>query len=269
MPYRKMNLTELQDQIVLYIDFLIEFVENDDSVETLGKRCHEISRHYRALGICGLLVNGDIDEFFHSLIRSAQTRKYFLDRCLRENYMTDPYMAASFIGPFFDAVAAHQFHLAEAIARLSPITWQERDEYEDDFAYTNFLHILIMGGLDALQQSQPILDQFEAALEGVASPRLEVCKSLRGLDQEQFAASFDILLNARKAEVQADRKTSTSEEITFEPEASIFVEGLALLKIAERLGLPTDPEYSLCPALARRTDYRPFEPDGFPHISLE
>jgi hypothetical protein len=263
------NLLELHDQLLLYLNFLIEFVERDPSIQSIGKRCHEISRHYRALGICSLLVEGDIDEFFHNLIRSAQTRQYFLDRCRQENYLSDFYLAASFNGPFFDAVAANQFQLAGAIARLSPQEWHERDEYEDDFAYAHFLHGLVLNQTEGLAQGPAILERFERALEGPLSPRLAVCKAMLTRDTDDFESAFGELLAAREAEMAAARLTVAAEEETFEPESGVFVEGLALLKLAGRLGVTPAPEHTMCPSMARRTDYRPFVPDGFPNRLLE
>jgi hypothetical protein len=263
------NILELHDSIRIYIDFVIEFVERDPSIQSLGKRCHEISRHYRALGACALLAEADIDAFFHNLIRSAQTRQYFLDRCRQENYSSDFYMAASFNGPFFDAVAANQFRLAEEIARLSPQEWRERDEYEDDFAYTHFLHGLVMNQSEGLVLGPAILERLEKALEGAPSPRLAACQAILARDTEGFESAFADLLAAREAEIAAARSTSEAEEVVFEPEAGVFVEGLALLKLAGRLGLSPAPEHPMCPSIARRTDYHPFVPAGFPNRPLE
>lgn len=264
-----MNLLDLHDHIQIYLDFVVEFVERDPSIQSLGKRCHDISRHYRALGVCALLAEGDIDAFFHSLIRSAQTRRYFLDRCRRENHISDFYLAASFNGPFFDAVAADQFRLAEAIARLSPQEWRERDEYEDDFAYTHFLHRLVLNPTEGPTEGPAVLERFERALEGAASPRLGVCRAILARDTDAFESAFVDLLAAREAEIAAARSTAETEEVTFEPEAGLFVEGLALLKLAGRLGLTPAPEHPMCPSIARRTDYRPFVLAGFPNLPLE
>ena len=263
-----MNLIELHDHIKIYLDFIIEFVERDPSVQSIGKRCHEISRHYRALGICALLAEADINDFCHNLIRSAQTREYFLERCRRENYLSDFYFAVSFNGPFFDAVAANQFGLAEKIVQLSPQEWRARDEYEDDFAYAHFLHGLVVNQREGYAEGAAILDRFERVLEGASSPRLAVCRAMLSGNADEFEIAFGDLLSEREAEMMAARQTSGAEEVTFEPEANIFIEGLALLKLAGRLGVSVEPEHAMCPSIARQTDYGLFVPRGFPNRPL-
>jgi hypothetical protein len=264
-----LNLIESHDHIQIYLDFIVEFVEHDSSIQSIGKRCHEISRHYRALGICALLAEANIDDFFHNLIRSAQTREYFLDHCKRENYHSDFYLAASFNGPFFDAVTANQYGLAEKIARLSPQEWRERDEYEDDFSYAHFLHSLVLNDPEIAARGEAILGRFEIALEGAPSPRLAICRAMLARDTEAFESAFGDLLTARESEIATARLTVAGEEHTFEPESGVFIEGLALLKLAARLGLTPAPEHSMCPSIARRSDYSPFVPAGFPNRPLE
>lgn len=264
-------LSTLRDQILLQLAFDIESVIDTTSVKKLGRRYINISLCFRASGICDLLIDSDTDEFFHSLIRSAQTRKYYLDRCHAEGDLTDFYATASRNGPFLDAIAANQFGLAQEIARLSPTTWREHDEYEEDFAYAHFLYSIVLSSQDNsdnVSQLQTILNQFETVLGGDASPRLNICKSFQSRDQQMFNEAFNELLQSRKKEIAEDRKTNLAEEVTFEPEACVFIEGLALLKIAEKLDLNTEAEYPMCPALARQTLYSSFEVDGFPGMSL-
>lgn len=256
-----------RDLILIQLAFHIESVDEATSVKMFGRHYTEISRCFRAAGICDLLIDADTEEFFHSLIRSAQTRKYYLGQCRAEEYLTDFYATSSRNGPFLDAVVAGQFGLAQDIARLTPMVWRERDEYEDDFAYARFLYSLVLNSED-LSQHQMILNQFEIVLGGESSPRLNICKSFQSRDQQVFDEAFNELLQNRKKEIAEDKNTNLAEEVTFEPEACIFIEGLALLKVAEKLNLNTEAEYPMCPALARQTLYAPFEVDGFPGMSL-
>jgi hypothetical protein len=262
------SLKDNRDQLVVYLGFLAETIQDGVSTKALGKAYADASRHFRASGICDLLLDLDGDEYYHCLIRSAQTRKLYLERCHAENVFDDVYCSASNNSPLFDALACAQFELAKELARLSPTIWRERQEYEDDFAYLHFLHSHLLAESATSEGLDPIIAQFEAALEGQSSPRLDICKAFFQRDNEAFSVGFVKLIELRKKEVKEERKTATAEEAFFEPEARVFVEGLGLLKIAESLGFQTEREYPMCPAPARTASYRSFEVDGFPGISV-
>src|SRR5262249_13646523 len=163
-------------------------------------------------------------------IQSALTRKYYLDRCVRENFLNSPERMASFVGPFFDAVAANQLKLADEIAKLSPDHWLEGYEYEDDFTYAYFFYQLISFDGAETTVLQSIIDQFENALEGQFSERLELCKALLAKDQSAFDDAFAALLNEHqtKTEALADPTLDSiqAQELDFEANRHIFVEGL-------------------------------------------
>jgi hypothetical protein len=221
------------------------------------------------MGIYDLLINADTDGFFYGLLQSALTRKYYLDRCVKENFLSDPERMSSFVDPFFDAVAANQLKLASDIARLSPDQWLEDYEYEDDFAYAYFFYRLISFDEVETRELMEVLAQFERALEGQHSIRLELCNALFVQDQEAFDEAFTNLLNEYQSRTDTLADDSVqSHEFTFEANRRIFVEGLAILRIAEKLQLETQEEYVLCPNIARITDYE-FVPDSFPNINLD
>lgn len=263
------DITEIYEEIVLYINFLIESVENNNSIAYIGNKCNEISKCYRSLAICELLIAAETDEFFHHLIRSAQTRKYYLTRCHNENYLTDPAIIASFNAPFLDAIVANQFKLAESISKLSPTKWMNAYEYEDDFLYAYFLHKIIEFKEDSFVELQQIINQFDLLLEGSESTRLEICKAFLSKNQNIFDTAFNILINEHENQISEEKDTVLGEDLTFQPNCHVFVEGLALLKIAEKVGLKTKLEYKYCPSIARRTSYKPFVPSSFPNFELE
>lgn len=264
-----MNLEVLLEETVDYANMLIEVAIMQESVESMGKVCNDISRYYRAMGIYDLLINADTDGFFYGLIQSALTRKYYLDRCVREHFLSGPERISSFVDPFFDAVVANQWKLATEIVRLSPDQWLEDYEYEDDFAYAYFFYRVIRFDEVETKELIRVVDQFEGALEGQYSIRLDLCKALSAKDQGAFDEAFANLLNEYQSSADALAEDSMqSHEFTFEANRRIFVEGLAILRIAEMLQLETQEEYTLCPNIARITDYE-FVPDSFPNINLD
>ena len=268
-----MAIEETVEDLLSYANMLIETAIAQDSVVSMGKLCNDISSHYRAIGICGLLLHADIDLYFHGLIQSALTRKYYLDRCITENHLSHPARRSSFVAPFLDAVAANQFTLAGQIADLSTDEWQEGYEYEDDFAYAAFLHEFIPLKERSQGKLQDILDRWEAVVEGNADTRLDLCRALLSANEIRFEEAYYDLLNEhddRMSEI-ADPKldSSLAKEYTFEPNRWIFVEGLAMLRIADKLALHTEREYKYCPSIARLSNYAPFVPRGFPNLALE
>ena len=268
-----MAIEDTVEDLLSYANMLVETALAQDSVVSMGKLCNDISRHYRAIGICGLLLHADTDMFFNGLIQGALTRKYYLNRCVRENHLSDPARKSSFVDPFLDAVAANQFKLARQIAELSPDAWQKDFEYEDDFAYAAFLHEFIRFDAASEDQLHGILDRYERVLEGSADTRFELCQALQSRSQSRFEEVFYDLLNEHDERMSqiADPKldSSLAKEYTFEPNRWIFVEGLAMLRIADKLELRTEAEYKFCPSIARLSDYAPFVPRAFPHLTLE
>jgi hypothetical protein len=237
-------------------------------VSEMGRLCADLSRYYRALGIAILLDEADPDGFFHWLIQSALTHKFFLDRCRVENKPNAPYRKASFLEPLADALAANQWKLAREIAALSPQQWQQGDEYEDDFAYARILGLLADPGAPDLAGLQAALAQLERALEKAPSVRLDLCRALLARDAAAFGPAFEALLADHERAMEELSHSTHSTEAWFEPNRRIMVEGLAVLRLAEALQLPTEPDYRLCPRLARGTDFAPFVPLAWPGIGL-
>lgn len=267
-----MNLDDLLDETVTYANFLIDVAIRQESAASLGALCNDIARHYRAMGIYDLLLHADVGGFHHGLIQSALTRQYYLGRCAREGHFEDPHRRAGFAEPFLDAVAVGQLVLASRIAELSPEAWMEGYEYEDDFAYATFLYQLARpdGGDPSIRARR--LDQFESALQGQPSDRLQVARALEARDQAGFDEAFADLLRAREAEMEvlADPEVDSAraKEAAFAANRWVFVEGLALLRLAERQGVRTEPQYTFCPDLARLPSPEPFVSASFPNLAL-
>jgi len=267
------QLEETAQSLLGYATTLIDAVAARTSVASMGKAYNDLCRHYRALGICGVLLTGDRDAFFHCLIQSALTRKFYLMRCMDEGLLHEPARKASFLDPFLDAVAASQWKLAKEIAMLSPTEWLEDYEYEDDYLYAKFLHGIVDCNPTEQESLMRLLERFGHVLEGAVSDRLEICKALLCIDKGLFDSAFGDLLEEHEVTTSkiADPKLDSvlAQEFTFEPNRRINVEALALLQIAEQRGIETDSEYKYCPSLARKVTYSAFVPISFPNLRLE
>jgi hypothetical protein len=264
-----MSTQELPEELASYARMLAETASPQLSSQHLGGLSQKLCQQYRALGISLLLREANVDLFFHWLIQSALTHRYFLARCQAEGNHASPYRRASLVGPFFDAVTATQWMLARKIAALSAESHLPGEEYEDDFAYARFLYLLIDSEAPDRASLMGALDQFERALDGGLAVRLDLCRALLDMDQESFDTAFEGLLIDHELRMKQQQKSILARDPTFEPNRQVMVEGLALLQIATRLGLQTQREYRFCPGLVRRVAYSPFKPLAFPLIPLE
>jgi hypothetical protein len=219
-------------------------------IEQLGELSCAQATKFRALAVMQLLSEGSTDLFLHNLMRAARTQRWFLAR-VHDEAFADLYFAASGrIEPLLDAIAADDFDCAREIASRSAPALQP-GEYEDDHHYARALHALLRQPVDGSAAARS-LDDMELFLSGEASPRLEVLRTIVRLDQVGFERAFEEFLRWFEEGIERARARAQLEDPVVLALREVSIEGLALLRLADRLGLRTDLEYPYCPALARR-----------------
>jgi Immunity protein 49 len=265
-----MSLSDTRLELVEGIQENLSILVNDPPMSGAAFEIEDASQWLIALGICNLLLYADVDRFYENLVRSGHARRHFLLVCQRQGLTSHPHLAISRWDAFLGVVAAGDFPLARDLVRLSTDQWVQDGEYEDDFCYRLFLHDFIAPP-DPLRQARmpATLQRWRQWLGGQACPRLALCEALLTRDAAAFTLAFDERIAQRQAEVQKQSKMVIAANITFEPMARVFIEGLAILRMASRLGLPTRVDYPLCPAIARGHATRPFPDDIFPIIDAE
>jgi len=233
------------------------------TLEIAGRCCEEVTSWRRALGIRRLLVDADTDGFYHELLRSAHTKRYYLKRC-KDKGFADYHTVASRSEPFMDALAAGGLPCAKDLASLSLTHMRQGEEYPEDFAYTRFLlDFVLMGGKPG-KVLETRLAEYGTALGDASEPRLKLCEALLHSDASLFGTAFDALLRLRAQEVAQQQQRLSLDPVVAAGE-NVFIEGLALLRLAEEVSIPTREEYPFCPALARLPMQQPFPEDGYPH----
>jgi hypothetical protein len=253
-----MKLTEYLGIIAYDIAFWMTAFRNPDyPLDQLGSVCVDITAKLRAAAIIALLTNADSDAFFHNLMRSALCRLQYLERLRAANRVTEHHQASGRIDPFLDAVAAADFAAARRIAALSPGEWRQGHEYEDDYCYAQIVHGIIVAPGNT-SNLDPLFGRYEKVLDGQADARLDVTRALVQRDQAGFYSAIEALIARRTAQLEADRVRKRIEEPATVAERQVYVEGLAMLRIADRLGLKTQGEYLYCPSLARVSMQKPF-----------
>jgi hypothetical protein len=222
----------------------------------MGKLALDVSAKLRVVAIISLLARGNSDGFFHNLMRSGRAREKYLMRVRQELAVTDHHFVAGRYEPFLDSVAAGDWTLARRIIDLSPDDWSSHHEYEDDFLYAQVLHGLVQDRPGDFYE--PLLARFEDVIEDSPRGRLDAAKALVAADQPAFEDAFESLLNERAAEIEAADARGQLLEPGVVANREVFVEGLALLRLAGHRGLQTEDEYRFCPGSARVPMTKPF-----------
>jgi hypothetical protein len=257
---------DLLPEIVTQVNISIGWAERAKDADRLGEATEDICAQYRAMAICGFALEGDVDEFFHWLIHSPLTRRYYLTTVRDRPLPPSIYTRASFADPMLDAIAAKQWKLANDLGELSSAKWQQRFEYEDDFCYFDFLRKAVAPKAEGVTA---VLRTWRDALEGAADDRLDVVEAIHGRQRGAFEDNVQKLLAVHEAKarvmVHPATRSSLASELSFFPNRWISIEGLALLAIGEQVGLIVPGELDACPRALRVASYAPFTSKGYPN----
>ncbi len=232
--------------------FFVQCME-DAATDEMGELSITAGGKLRSLAIMAVVSKGDRTLFAQNLTRSGRVRLAYLDRLRRENVSNDYHSASGRIDGLMDAIAASDLELGSRIVAASRASLLKGAEYEDDFCYAQLIHRLVSGVTDGAATSR-YMQQFETVLDGQPSARLDVCRALVVPDQIAFDQAFDALILDREAQIAADKARFQLEEPEVVAQRLIFIEGLAVLRLATLRGLETEPEYRLCPGIARLTE---------------
>jgi hypothetical protein len=204
----------------------------------------EASRQFRIRGICSLFLEGRGTGLLQDLHRSGRAFLHALRAA------DDAAKLTSKAAPFFDAIASTDWECARQIAGHSRDSWNPDEEYEDDFAYVRFLMLhFFLAGTPA--ECATILARFETILDGAADPRLDVCAAFHHGDAERFERALGEVLEGHAARYRALIQADAIPPEEVHTEGKLCVEGLALIRLAERRGFPLAADYLFVPSVAR------------------
>lgn len=226
------------------------------------KRVLAFCGNYRMAAIGSLLLTGRSQHFFLFLPQSGRAFAHFLTHA----EALSPRLSQC--APFFDAVGAGDFEGAADIARRSRRTWAQGEEYEEDFLFPYFLmqHFFLDAPATACES---LLARYEQALQGAEDLRLEVCRALLAGDSDAFNAALTQYLCEHKDVLDKRSRESVVPEEEKAAGMNVSIEGLALVRLAERKGLETEEEYLLIPSIAREAPRAAVAPEAWMQPSLE
>ena len=261
-----MKLDDAATALAIDVAFWIEGVADPDySVVDLGKCVYELCPKLRALGIILLLTEGNTEAFLHNLIRSGRAWRTYLVRAAAEQPDEHHYCSGRYFA-LLDAIAAGEFGLASEIFLASPAELRNGHEYEDDWCYGRILQWLLNTEFDA-PTLVSLLERMEAYLESTFHPAIDLTRSFVDREQSDFDAAFQRLLDHRQMEIADKIKFGQLLDPIVEANRRVNVEALAWLRLAELHGFTTQPEYELCPSLARLPRETPLPEDSDPQMS--
>ncbi|HYO56132.1 Imm49 family immunity protein [Archangium sp.] len=210
-----------------------------------------LSRYGRIAALSGLLGRADIDGFHARLRHSGAHRRQLLSERKEQGRPFTHFSCTSHIAPLCDAIASGAEALARDIAALSATTWLWRDEFEDDFHYGCLLGWLVSSDGASAPEAESLLDSLIRSSGDDAAPRVRLCRALLKREPRVFDEALRELLEARASSFRNKVGSLGARDAHFETERHVFVEGLALLRLAELRGISVEEEYPLLPGLVR------------------
>ncbi|WNG32197.1 hypothetical protein F0U60_00190 [Archangium minus] len=223
------------------------------------KQFEAVCLHLHTLAAAFLLVEGEPQAFHEELCRAAWQWRRLLRIQHSQGWLPPP---ASRNMPLLGAVLAGHWDLARDVAALSTTTWQQGEEYEDDACWAILLQEVVLARADGPSRIDALLAKLEQLGGEQNEHRCAWVRSLSALNASSLADSFVALhaIHGEQIERRVLSMTASAEKLA--PYRYLWFEGLALLSLSARAGLPVREGYfKYCPPLARVPMERPFRED--------
>ncbi|WP_419656862.1 hypothetical protein Dvar_59870 [Desulfosarcina variabilis str. Montpellier] len=207
----------------------------------------EICDMYRCIGCGSYLMDLDKDEFTKNLYFSGKSYLFLLKKVHSKN-LPDHLGWRSKGDAWLDVIAIGATDLALELSAFSADDCDDdQGEIEEDFLYFKLLEGLYLKMLSD-KEVNDILKQFEESSDGGDSERFQVINSLCKKDDAAFDQYFCDMIESWKDSNIHNYKIGRLNPYYFLTISKIFIEGLAIIRLAKQLGLTTEPEYPFIPA---------------------
>ena len=220
-------------------------------VEVRAAAIQQVCDHLRRLGLCALLGQADLGRYVAGLHASAQAYLFVLQHVAWEDLVDGYYLCASRARPFYDALAIDDWSTAHAIARASAQRRWDEDESAEDFAWTRLLMACPGDGEASRDVEARLLAQLEREAED-GDVRVALGHALHARSAEDFEPAFVRYVAEREEAARAESASSAADPEWKATERAVFVEGLALARLAARRGISLVDTYRGLPPLAMK-----------------
>jgi hypothetical protein len=207
---------------------------------------------YRVLAACALLLDSDTSQYRVYLCSAGQARLDFLRGAAGAGAIRPNYLCCSKDLGFACAVAAEDWQTAKEIATRSQTSHDARVEYEDDFLFFHFMHTLLLDPSNAAAAGA-IIARWERVLEGATSGHFEVCKCIQEADQKSYPLAFESLVESRQRRLDVYEQDISADRELLAVERGLFIDAVAVAKLARVRGLQLQGGYAGAPELALET----------------
>ena len=211
---------------------------------------------YRKRAVCGYLTTGLAEPFFAGEMQAAAVYVAHLGAAGAIDAA-----ASETVRPFFDAVAGGYWDAARRIAASRAEAWASEREYEEDFAYATFLMALVGGGAASERVTGAALERY-VEVAGYDA-RSSVCRALMDRDELEFHRGLIRVLEERSEQIDGYEAGGHLADADVDWLRPVSIEGCALVRIAERLGVAAEIDLPQVPAPLRREPPFPFAPDAW------
>jgi hypothetical protein len=233
-------------------------VQRTANPEDLGKLLRELCSAFELIGTAALLVDGRPDSFFLNLCRAAENWRRYLEF---RGSIPSPEVMTDSMAPLVDACAAGHWPLAAAVATQASTGRKSDTDYDDEYCYARLLIEVVRGRALRTPEVDEALSASAAADQGLYASRLAAVGALLSGDGRAFAEAFAAAVGDRQASIDRQAKMVSIDPKKLAPRRHLWLEGLALLRIAESVGITVADTYLFCPPLARIPMPRPYEGD--------
>jgi Immunity protein 49 len=215
-----------------------------------------LCNHYRIRGAATFLLSAHPGHLYKDLQRSATAHAHFLEVAQAADKVTGR------AAPFFDAVACGDQAAARRIALQSTADLDRNRELPEDYWYVKLLMSRFC--LDGSPGEQAFLTtRFKASLEGGESARFDVSQALLKKDAEAFEVALAALIDEHRDFHETGLRDARIPEERWAVEGCLFIEGLALVRLAQAAGIPVAGGYPLIPSLAMPLYKLPYDPEAW------
>lgn len=244
------------------LELLLQSMQSQllDSLERLSREgpepslTRETCRLHRYLGCGVLLASHDAVTCRERLSRSAQMFLMLLRAHQPHSKVDDKtrYYLARSRGEFLlDALCADDVALAREIDDALPEAWMPDVENEEDFLYLKLLPALTPGSgpefLSTEDSKRLIL-----LLTELDTPRLKVLDALRRKHERDFDDALEGVTSEWREGIERARHSGPVDVYHDRTEANVFLEGVALVRVARLRGIQTAEQYPFIPAAILR-----------------
>ncbi|KFE70578.1 hypothetical protein DB31_5620 [Hyalangium minutum] len=245
------NMKSLRADAAMKLEGLMDDFRPGADRDTLLAQVNDILLSLHTIAVATLLVDGNPQGFFLNLCRAAENGRRLLE-LLQARQLTPP--PASWNMPLLAALAAGNFPQADAIAAASTSTWLHAEvrEYEDEFLWAVILQQLAHHKPPPASRVEPLIARLEKLNKKEYGSRCALARALLTQSSSGFAKAFEAARLDYEVRIEKEAQEFGTPVTAFAPHRFLWLEGLALLRLAERAGIPLEgADLKYCPPLAR------------------